>query len=256
MNATSAGVLLLCRAAPADVRLSAPLLREPLHLAPAGDGWTVLVPEARTRTGAGEPVDRMAAGWAAALAVGANWPVLALWWDADRAGYSLASGFRRTVDYVWLADGTPAGEDEAMSTFASRLDLDPVLDVQDLERLTRPASDADAHARLKAVIAVLARTGLALPAGLTPGEPTERLGSAVRHLTGAELFAGPGLRDAVRAEAHALRQAPGPRAPAVAQIAAGLPMTVWGLARRSAGWTAAGVVLLVHGVLGMARARS
>ena len=60
-------------------------------------------------------------GWATAPAVGAPWPVLALWWDADRAGYTLASGFRRPVGYVWLANGTPAGEGEAMRTFAARL---------------------------------------------------------------------------------------------------------------------------------------
>ncbi|MFD9040573.1 hypothetical protein ACFV0F_20000, partial [Streptomyces bottropensis] len=32
-----------------------------------------------------------------ALAVGVPWPVLALWWDADRSGYTLAAGFRRVV---------------------------------------------------------------------------------------------------------------------------------------------------------------
>lgn len=255
MNATSAGALLLCRAEPAGVRPSAPVLREPLLLAPAGDGWTVLVPEGRPWLSGGEPVDRVAAGWATALAVGANWPVLALWWDADRAGYTLASGFRRTVGYVWLADGTPVGEDEAMRTFAARLALDPVLDVQDLEPLTRPDRDADARARLTGVIAVLARTGLALPTGLAPGVPAERLSSAALHLPGSEPLAAHGLLDAVRAETHALRH-PATRAPAAAQIAVGLPMTVWGLARRSAGWTAAGVVLLVHGLLGLARARA
>ncbi|MGW4575733.1 hypothetical protein ACWEM5_31700, partial [Streptomyces tendae] len=31
----------------------------------------------------------------------------------------------RPVGYVWLANGTPAGEDEAMRTFAARLGLDP-----------------------------------------------------------------------------------------------------------------------------------
>ena len=38
-----------------------------------------------------------------ALAVGTGRPVLALWWDADRSGYTLASGFHRGVGYVWLA---------------------------------------------------------------------------------------------------------------------------------------------------------
>lgn len=40
-----------------------------------------------------EPVDRVLTGWATALAVGAPWPVLALWWDTDRSGFVLASGF-------------------------------------------------------------------------------------------------------------------------------------------------------------------
>ncbi len=120
-------------------------------------------------------MDRVLGGWATALAVGSPWPVLALWWDADRAGYTLAAGFRRPVGYVWLKDGTPAGEDEAMRTFAARLGLDPVLDLQALEELTRPDPDADAAARLRGLLAVLTRTGLTLPAGLSPGESADRL---------------------------------------------------------------------------------
>ena len=125
----------------------------------AGEEWSVLVPEGRPWLDGEEPVDRVLTGWATALAVGAPWPVLALWWDADRAGYTLASGFRRPVGYVWLANGTPVGEDEAMRTFAARLGLDPVLDMQSLDRLTRPDSAADARARLRGLIAVLARRG-------------------------------------------------------------------------------------------------
>jgi hypothetical protein len=70
------------------------------------------------------------AGWAVALAVGTDWPVLALWWDSDRAGFTLASGFSLPAGYIWLTDGTPVGEDEAMRTFVGRLALDPVLDLQ------------------------------------------------------------------------------------------------------------------------------
>ncbi len=99
------------------------------------------------------------------------WPVLALWWDADHAGYTLASGFRRPVGYVWLTDGTPAGEDEAMRTFAVRLGLDPVLDLQSLDQLTKPDPEADARARLRGVLAILTRAGVALPTGLSPGSP-------------------------------------------------------------------------------------
>ncbi|MYS74912.1 hypothetical protein GTY88_31510, partial [Streptomyces sp. SID5926] len=87
-------------------------------------------------------------------------------------------GFRRPVGYVWLANGTPAGEDEAMRTFAARLGLDPVLDVESLDRLTRAdpetehacGAGAGARARLRGLLAVLARGGIALPAGLEPGE--------------------------------------------------------------------------------------
>jgi hypothetical protein len=116
MNATSpAGALLLCRAEPETVRPVAHLLRERMVLAPAGDGWSVLVPEGKPwQGGAGaglgavdaESVDRVVAGWGTALAVGSTWPVLALWWDGGRAGCTLASGFCRPVGYVWLADGT------------------------------------------------------------------------------------------------------------------------------------------------------
>ncbi|CAM5660450.1 hypothetical protein STENM327S_05049 [Streptomyces tendae] len=98
----------LCRAEPDSVAVVAPLLGERMPLVRAGAQWSVLMPEGGPWRDGGEPVDRVVTGWAAALAVGAPWPVLALWWDADRAGYTLASGFRRPVGYVWLANGTPA----------------------------------------------------------------------------------------------------------------------------------------------------
>jgi hypothetical protein len=172
------GALLLCRAAPGSVAPAAHLLRERLLLSGAGEDWSVLVPEGRPWLHDGEPVDRVMTGWATALAVAAPWPVLALWWDADRAGFTLASGFRRPVGYVWLANGTPAGEDEAMRTFATRLGLDPVLDLQALEQLTRADPEADSRARLRTLLAVLTRAGIALPDGLAPGEPTDRLREA------------------------------------------------------------------------------
>jgi len=267
MDATSpVGALLLCRTVPDAVRPVAHLLREPLLLAPAGQGWSVLVPEGepwqggrRARSGEGEraePVDRVLGGWATALAVGSTWPVLALWWDGDRAGYTLASGFRRPVGYVWLADGTPAGEDEAMRTFAERLGLDPVLDVQSLEALTRPDPETDARARLRGLLAVLTRTGLALPAGL--GADPDQPGAGAWE--GAERVEWSGWRDAVKVDLGAVessRLGPwvrGPRARALAgaQVAAGLPLALWGAARRSGGWAFAGVLLMVHGALGLA----
>ncbi|MFI6859825.1 hypothetical protein ACIBKZ_07930 [Streptomyces sp. NPDC050421] len=271
MDATSpVGALLLCRAEPDTVRPVAHLLRERMLLAPAGEGWSVLVPEGTPwQRGSGgqpapgevaEPVDRVLGGWATALAVGSTWPVLALWWDGDRAGYTLAAGFRRPVGYVWLADGTPAGEDEAMRTFAERLGLDPVLDVQALEALTRPDPEANARARLRGLLAVLARIGLELPPGLDPGEPSGRLVTGADAWPQAERIAWTGWRDVVKVELEAVESSPlgpwmrGPRARALAgaQLAAGLPIALWGAGRRRGGWVFAGALLMVHGALGLA----
>ncbi|TXS56874.1 hypothetical protein [Streptomyces sp. t39] len=255
MNATPVGALLLCRAEPDDVRRQVRLLRENLLLAPAGEGWSVIVPEGRPWVDGGEAVDAVLAGWAAAAAVGTDRPVIALWWDGDRSGFTLVSGFRRPVGYVWLADGTPAGEDEAMRTFAARLGLDPVFDLQALEPLTLPDPESDAHARMTALAAVLARTGLDLPEGLTPGQPADWLRAAARE-RGAEHLAWSGWRDAV--EEGALEpwlHGPGARVLGTAQLAAGLPLTAWALRRRSPGWAAAGALLIAHGALGLTYAR-
>ncbi|ORT61352.1 hypothetical protein [Streptomyces sp. CB03238] len=258
MNATFLGALLFCRADPASVRPSALLLRERLLLAPAGPDWSVLVPEGKPWLEGPEPVDRVVGGWAGALTVGVTWPVVALWWDTDRAGCVLATGFRRPVGYTWLADGTPAGEDEAMHTFAARLGLDPVLDVQDLEPLTRPDKHADAPARLLGLTAVLSRHGLTLPQGLTPGEPAARLWAAAE-ARGAEPVEWHGWLDAVRTELDAVEQGPlgpwlcGPRARALAtaQLAAGLPLLAWALTRRNPGWATAAALLIAQGALGL-----
>ncbi|MFJ5775798.1 hypothetical protein [Streptomyces sp. NPDC093094] len=263
-RAPAPGALLLCRADPGAVAAVAPLLREPALLAPAGDGWSVLVPEGRPWLHGGEPVDEVVAGWAAALAVGAPWPVLALWWDADRGGCTLASGFRRAVGYVWLADGTPAGEGEAMRTFAARLGLDPVLDVEALDLLTRPDAEADVRARVRGLIAVLTRAGVDLPAGLGPGESADRLREAARSLPGVRRTGRDERHGAVRAEPDVMEDGParpflppagGPAARllAPAQVAAGLSLLGWGACRRSGGWAVAGAVLLAHGALGLAR---
>ncbi|MFA3874848.1 hypothetical protein ABS735_14305 [Streptomyces sp. MMCC 100] len=272
MSAPAPGALLLCRAEPDSVAAVAPLLGERMPLVRAGEGWSALVPEGGPWRDGREPVDRVVTGWAAALAVGAPWPVLALWWDADRAGYTLASGFRRPVGYVWLADGTPAGEDEAMRTFAARLGLDPVLDVQSLDRLTRPDPDAGhghglgrdagagagagARARLRGLLAVLARAGITLPAGLVPGEGADRLGTAARALPGALRTDAAGRRPTADESRLAAWTpwvgGPGARALALAQMAVGLPLTAWGLRRRSGGWTTAGALLITHGALGTA----
>ncbi|WP_406454704.1 hypothetical protein OH768_17620 [Streptomyces sp. NBC_01622] len=257
------GALLLCRAEPDSVAPAAHLLRERMLLTRAGDDWSVLVPEGKPWLDGDEPVDRVLTGWAAALAVGAPWPVLALWWDADRAGYTLASGFRRPVGYVWLADGTPAGEDEAMRTFAARLALDPVLDLQSLDRLTKPDPEADARTRLRGLLAVLTRAGVALPAGLAPGEPADRLHEIARTRPDTRQIERSGWREVVRTELEAVDNSrlgpwlpwsgtPAARALSLTQLTAGLPLTAWGLRRRSAGWTVAGALLLAHGALGIA----
>ncbi|TGB01161.1 hypothetical protein [Streptomyces sp. MZ04] len=253
-----AGALLLCRAEPDVVEPAARLLRERILLAPAGRDWSVLVPEGKPWVHGDEPVDRVLTGWATALAVGAPWPVLALWWDSERSGYILAAGFRRTVGYVWLANGTPVGEAEAMRTFAARLGLDPVLDMQALDSLGSPDSEADARARLLGLLAVLTRAGVTLPAGLGPGEPADRLRAVAHVLPGVREVEWSGWRDAVRAELDVVERGRfgpwlrGPRARALAavQMATGVPLAAWGLRRRSGGWVVAGVLLVVHGALG------
>lgn len=254
MNTT--GVLLLCRAECEAVEAPAYVLREPVVLAPAGPGWTVLIPEGGPWREGAEPVERVASGWAAALAVGAPWPVVALWWDLVHAGFTLATGFRRPVGYTWLADGTPAGEDEAMVTFAERLGLDPVLDVQALEPLTRGDREADAHARLVGLAAVLARQGLALPEGVHPGRAAADLPAAASALPGARHVAGHGWRDAVRGELAAVEGGPLRRWLAGAQLAVGLPLLVWALVpgRVRPGWAVAGAALAVQGAWGLALA--
>lgn len=250
MNATPAGALLLCRAEVPAVRDHLHLLRERMLLAPAGDGWSVAVPEGRPWLVGGESVDAVLSGWASALAIGVNWPVLALWWDSDRAGFTLASGFRRPVGYIWLADGTPVGEDEAMRTFATRLGLDPVLDLQALEPLTRPDPGSDARARLLGLTALLSRTGLALPTGLTPGDFAERLRTAA-HAARAE-EADPADQGEGSAGGGRLLPAPYPswlRAAGAAQLVAGVALLAWGMRRRSGGWAVAGAVLVAHGLV-------
>ncbi|MDX2700143.1 hypothetical protein [Streptomyces ipomoeae] len=257
------GALLLCRADPDSVATVAQLLRERMLLTSAGPEWSVLVPEGKPWLQGSEPVDRVLTGWATALAVGAPWPVLALWWDVDRSGYTLAAGFRRTVGYIWLANGTPVGEDEAMRTFAVRLGLGPVLDARSLEALTKPDPTANARTRMLSLLAVLTRAGVALPAGLTPGEPADRLREVARVQPDAQRIEWSGWRGAVRMELDALveRSRLGPwlpwagtskaRALATAQLLAGLPLTAWGLHRRSGGWCVAGGLLIAHGALGL-----
>ncbi|RLU99222.1 hypothetical protein CTZ27_14815 [Streptomyces griseocarneus] len=244
-HSRAAGVLLLCRAEPDRVRPSAQLLNEPLLLAPAGEGWSVLIPgEDSWRTEGTDPATA-AAGWAHALAVAETWPVVGLWWDASGAGFVSAAGFRRTAGYSWLADGTPEGEESAMAALRARVGLDPVLDGAALDGLTRPDADADAEARVLGVIAVLSRTGLTLPQGLAPGIGAARLRSVA--VPGAEALDWPGWREAVRIGLDG--GGPRMRALGLAEVVAGVGLAVCG---RRRGWRTAGVVLAADGAVTLA----
>lgn len=263
------GGLLLCRTDPLTARSPAHLLRVRLLLAPAG-AWTVLVPEDKPWLAGEESTAEVFSGWGSTIALGADRPVLGLWWEGERAGFSLAGGFRRTVSQQWDAAGQPSGDPDAMRTLAARLGLDPVLDLEELERLIRPGSGpgADGPARLRGLTALLTRAGLALPPGLTPGEPADRLRSAARMAPGVEALERSGRRDALRARLDGVEAGPlgpwvrGPRARRLgaAQVAAGAPVLAWAARRRSPAWAAAGAFLLAQGALSLAydraRARS
>ncbi|MFE1870326.1 hypothetical protein ACFW9N_05390 [Streptomyces sp. NPDC059496] len=265
MSRAATGGMLLCRAEPLAVRPPAHLLRVRLLLAPAG-AWSVLVPEDKPWRDGPETVAEVLSGWGSAIAIGTDRPVLGLWWEGGRTGFALAGGFRRTVSYAWDAAGRPAGEPDAMRALSARLGLDPVLDLEELERLTRAGGDpaVDGEARLRALVALLARTGLALPPGLAPGESADRLRGAARVAPGVETLEWSGWRDAVRAETDAAERGPlgpwvrGPRARLLgaAQVAAGAPLLAWAAQRRSPGWATAGAVLLAHGAASLAYDRA
>lgn len=144
-----------------------------------------------------------------------------------------------------------------MRTFATRLALDPVLDVQSLDPLTKPDPASDARARLRGLLAVLTRVGMTLPTGLTPGEPADRLRATARVQPDARPVEWDCRPETVP---DGLSAPAGPRpipwlpwpGLALAQMAAGLPLAAWGLRHRSTGWLAAGTLLLAHGVLGVA----
>ncbi|WP_326593563.1 hypothetical protein [Streptomyces sp. NBC_01294] len=271
MSRAATGGMLLCRAEPLAARPPAHLLRVRLLLVPAGT-WSALVPEVKPWLAGEESVAEVLSGWGSAIALGTNWPVLSVWWEGGRAGFTLSSGFRRTAAYEWDAAGRPAGAPDAMRTLAVRLGLDPVLDLEELERLTRtdPAADpavggaGDGETRLLGLIALLTRAGLALPAGLSPGEPADRLRAAARVAAGAETVEWAGWRDAVRAELDAVEEGPlgpwvrGPKARKLGavQLAAGAPLMLWAVRRRSPGWAAAGACLTAQGALSLAYDRA
>lgn len=266
ISRAATGGMLLCRAGPPAARPPAHLLRVRLLLVPAG-AWSALVPDVKPWLGGEESVAEVLSGWGSAVALGTNWPVLSLWWEGGRAGFTLSSGFRRTTACEWDASGRPTGAPDAMRTLAARLGLDPVLDLEELERLTSDPADApalDGTTRLRGLIALLTRAGLALPPGLSPGEPADRLRGAARVTAGAETVEWAGWRDTVRAELGTVEEGPlgpwvrGPKARRLgaAQVAAGAPLLVWAARRRSAGWAAAGTALMAQGALSLAYDRA
>lgn len=263
----AAGVLLLCRAEPDRVRPSAQLLGMSLLLAPAGEGWSALVPGAdswRDEDDEGTALSVLTADWAQALTVAESWPVVGLWWDGAEAGFVVAAAFRRTVAHTWHADGTqPPGAEEAMTVLRARLGLDPVLDGAALDRLTAPDPDIDAPARALGLVAVLARAGLHLATGLAPGTDAPLLREAAAALPDTETVEWPGWREALRAgldesergAVGAWTRGPRARVRGAAEIVAGLSLLGWARCpdrptRR--GWSAAGAVLVVDGVLTLA----
>ncbi|CAM5406239.1 hypothetical protein [Streptomyces abikoensis] len=254
-HSRAAGVLLLCRAEPGRVRPSAQLLNEPLLLVPAGEGWSALIPGEDSWRTEGTDLATATAGWAHALAVAEPWPVVGLWWDEVGAGFVVASGFRRTAVYAWVADGTPIGEESAMTALRARTGLDPVLDGAALDGLTRPDADADASARVRGLIAVLSRTGLHLPPGLAPGVPADGLRASAGALPAAEAVYWPGWREAVRAgfgAAEGGRFGAWTRALGAAEVVAGGALALWGRRLGRRGVTAAGVVVLADGAVTLA----
>ncbi len=265
ISGPATGGLLLCRAEPLAVRSPAHLLRVRLLLAPAG-AWTVLVPEDKPWLTGGKSAAEVISGWGSAVAARTDRPVLGLWWEGGRAGFSLAGGFRRTVVQEWDAAGRPSGDPGAMRTLAARLGLDPVLDLEELERLTRPDAGpgGDGPARLRALTALLTRAGLAVPPGLAPGEAADRLRASARMAPGAEALEWSGRRDALRARRDAVEAGPlgpwlrGPKARRLgaAQVAAGAPLLLWAARRRSPAWAAAGACLLAQGALSLAYDRA
>ncbi|MEU3351746.1 hypothetical protein [Streptomyces sp. NPDC037389] len=260
-HSPAAGVLLLCRAEPDRVRPSAQLLREPLFLAPAGEEWTVLVPGEEAWRAEDATPAALTADWAHALTVAEPWTTVGLWWDAEGAGFVVAAGFRRTAGYTWLADGSPLGEESAMTALRARLGLDPVLDAEAFDRLTLPDSDADAAARVLGLVAVLARAGLHLPPGLAPGTAAAELRAAADAAPEAETVEWPGWRTVVRDGLDASERGPlgrwtrGPRARTLGAVEIAAGVSLWALGRRGDGRRSlrvAGAALVVDGALTLA----
>ena len=243
---------------------------------PAGDGWSVLVPEGKPWRKDGppgygspaaehgtEPVDRVLAGWATALAVGLAWPVLALWWDGDRSGCTLAVGLPATGRLRLARERHPGRR--------GRGDADLRRPAGPRPRTGRPGPWKPSPARTRRRTpapgcAACSRSspapGSTLPPGLTPGEPADRLRSvaAIRPAGGADRVGRLARRGAGGTRRGRARQ-PRPlgaraarRGPlATAQVAAGLPAHRCGAAPAQRRLDRGGpALLLVQGALGLA----
>ncbi|MFE5207929.1 hypothetical protein [Streptomyces sp. NPDC056600] len=160
--------------------------------------------------------------------------------------------------------GAWAGEGEALVlALVGRLGLDPVLDAELLEGLRTPDPEADAGARLRGLLAVLTRTGVALPAGVEPGSSAGALCEALRGHAGTRRVEWPGWREAVLGELDVavggrlgawMPWSGGWRAMglAVGQVGVGVPTVVTGVRRGRAGVVGVGAVLVAQGVVGVA----
>ncbi len=229
----AAGALLLCRAEPDSVAAVAPLLGERMPLVRAGAEWACSSRRGRAlaaRRRTGRPrAHRLERGPRRRRPVA----VLALWWDADRAGYTLASRIPPPRRLRVARGRHPAGEDEANA---------------DLRRPSRPgprpgrpvAGPADEPRTPRSTpvpgCADCSRSSRAResrsPPDSTPADPptasarppralpdARRTEAAGRHPTADESRLAPGCPGWA---------APGARALAVAQVAAGLSLTAWG----------------------------
>ena len=195
------------------------LLCERMLLTGAGPGRSVLVPEGSPWLYGDEPVDRVLTGWATALAVGAPWPVLALWGASTapdtRSGPACAD---RPATSGSRTARRPARTGDAH--LANRLGLDPVRELRSLEELTKADSGADARPVCAACSPSYARTG-SPPAGRTPGDPPTRPHETTSGRPGHPADRVAGRREAVRT--HSTRSTAVGWAPGCPGQAAGTP---------------------------------
>lgn len=262
MDATPTGVLLFCRADPDEAAAPARLLRERGVLAPAGAGWSLLVPEGRPWRDGSEPVERIATGWATALAVGGPWPVVALWWDRERAatpsrtgsaGPSTTPGSRTAPPRARTRPCSPSPSASASTRSStcgtSRRSPAPTRTPTPApaSSASSPCSAASGWSRRRGCGPARPPSACSPPPGPAPARGTSR---AATRATPYAPDRPPGL-DGPEAAARILR------AVAALQLAAGPPLLVWSLTRRAPapGWAAAGALLTVQGALGLGLAR-